>query len=92
MDHELPDEDRRRIARIAQAHDAVRNVHDLKTRTAGLSTFIQLHLALDPAISLAAAHAVSDAVERALLNAYPGAEVIIHQDPDGLERSAVTPL
>ena len=28
------------------------NVHDLKTRTAGLSTFIQLHLALDPEMSL----------------------------------------
>jgi ferrous-iron efflux pump FieF len=31
------------------------------------------------------AHAVSDAVERAILNAYPGAEVIIHQDPEGLD-------
>jgi ferrous-iron efflux pump FieF len=63
----------------------VKNVHDLKTRMAGLSTFIQLHLALDPQMRLADAHAVSDAVERALLDAYPGAEVIIHQDPAGLE-------
>ena len=60
-------------------------MHDLKTRMAGLSTFIQLHLALDPKMSLAEAHTVSDAVEQALLAAYPGAEVIIHQDPAGLE-------
>jgi ferrous-iron efflux pump FieF len=85
MDRELPDEERARICRIAQSHRAVRNVHDLKTRTAGLSTFIQLHLALDPEISLIEAHVISDAVEHALLEAYPGADVIIHQDPAGLE-------
>ena len=82
MDHELPEEDRMRIRRIAESHTAVRNVHDLKTRTAGLSIFIQLHLALDPRMSLAEAHGVSEAVEQALRNASPGAEVIIHQDPN----------
>jgi ferrous-iron efflux pump FieF len=85
MDRELPDEERARIRRIAHSHEAVKNVHDLKTRMAGLSTFIQLHLGLDPKMSLAEAHAISDAVEEALLKAYPGAEVIIHQDPAGLE-------
>jgi len=91
MDRELPDEERARICRIAQSHRAVKNVHDLKTRMAGLSTFIQLHLALDPEISLAQAHVISDAVERALLDAYPGAEVIIHQDPAGLEPEPMLP-
>ena len=91
MDRELPDEERARICRIAQSHRAVKNVHDLKTRMAGLSTFIQLHLALDPDISLAEAHVISDAVERALLEAYPGAEVIIHQDPAGLEPEPALP-
>ena len=85
MDRELPDEERARIRRIAESHIAVKNVHDLKTRAAGLSTFIQLHLALDPDMPLKEAHRVSDAVEQAILNAYPGAEVIIHQDPAGLE-------
>jgi ferrous-iron efflux pump FieF len=85
MDRELPDEERGRIRQIAESHDAVRNVHDLKTRAAGLSTFIQLHLALDPDMRLSEAHKVSDAVEQAILNAYPGADVIIHQDPAGLE-------
>lgn len=85
MDRELPDEERARIRRIAENHDAVRNVHDLKTRAAGLSTFIQLHLALDPDIRLSEAHKISDAVEQAIRHAYPGADVIIHQDPEGLE-------
>jgi ferrous-iron efflux pump FieF len=85
MDRELPDAERDRIVRIARSHTAVKNVHDLKTRAAGLSTFIQLHLGLEPKISLAEAHTISDAVERALLEAYPGADIIIHQDPAGLE-------
>jgi ferrous-iron efflux pump FieF len=85
MDRELADAERARIRSIAESHEAVRNVHDLKTRAAGLSTFIQLHLSLDPGMPLAEAHRVSDAVEQAILEAYPGAEVIIHQDPAGLE-------
>ncbi len=66
-------------------HEAVRDMHDLRTRMAGLSTFIQLHIELDPAISLMRAHEVSDAVEAELCAAFPAAEVIIHQDPAGLE-------
>jgi ferrous-iron efflux pump FieF len=91
MDRELPDAERARICRIAMSHTAVKNVHDLKTRMAGLSTFIQLHLALDPQMKLADAHTVSDAVETALLEAYPGADVIIHQDPAGLEPPPTLP-
>jgi ferrous-iron efflux pump FieF len=85
MDRELPDAERAKIRRIVLGHGAVRNLHDLRTREAGLSTFIQVHLEMDPAMSLAEAHTISDEVEQSLLAAYPGAEVIIHQDPSGLE-------
>ena len=83
MDRELPDEDRLRIKQIAESHSAVIDAHDLKTREAGLSTFIQLHLRLASDMTLAQAHTVSDAVERAIREAYPAAQVIIHQDPAG---------
>jgi ferrous-iron efflux pump FieF len=86
MDHELPDAERAKIRRIVLGHGAVRSLHDLRTREAGLSTFIQVHIEMDPAMSLAEAHSVSDEVEQDLLAAFPGAEVIIHQDPAGLER------
>ncbi len=88
MDRELPDQDRARIAAIALAHPEVKSVHDLKTRAAGLSTFIQIHLEMEPAMRLTEAHIVSDAVEQAILAAYPNAEVIIHQDPAGAEQPA----
>lgn len=85
MDRELPDSDRDRIKTVVMRHAEVRNMHDLRTRASGSSAFIQLHLELDPAISLMRAHEVSDAVEHDLLGAFPNAEVIIHQDPAGVE-------
>ena len=84
MDRELPDQDRKRIRDICLENTAVRKVHDLRTRVSGPNTFIQLHIEMDGGISLMNAHAVSDAVERRLLAVYPGAEVMIHQDPAGI--------
>jgi len=85
MDQEMPDEDRARIRAIAEAEHEVAAVHDLKTRLAGPSAFIQLHLEMDGAIDLRRAHEISDRVEKQLRDAYPHAEIIIHQDPAGLE-------
>jgi len=81
MDREFPQEDRDRIKDICRAHPQVRNVHDLRTRSSGQSHFIQLHLELDGDMKLRDAHEVSDAVEAAIQEAFPKAEVIIHQDP-----------
>jgi len=86
MDRELPDDERERIKAIVREHKDVRNLHDLRTRAAGIAKFIQLHIELDPAISLTRAHEVSDEVESDLLAAFPDAQVIIHQDPAGVER------
>lgn len=83
MDRELPDEQRARIRAIAMAHGDVIDVHDLRTRASGLQTFIQLHLELDGALRLVEAHAIADRVETEIMNEFPGAEVIIHQDPAG---------
>jgi ferrous-iron efflux pump FieF len=85
MDHELPDAERARIKEIVMGHEDVVSLHDLRTRAAGISTFIQMHIELDPALSLARAHEVSDAVEADILAAFPRAEIIIHQDPAGVE-------
>jgi ferrous-iron efflux pump FieF len=85
MDHELPDTERARIRAIAQAHPEVTSVHDLRTRAAGPTAFIQVHLEMDGGMTLAEAHRVSDEVEAALVKAFPHTEVIIHQDPAGIE-------
>ena len=85
MDHELPDEEREKIRGIAQSHPDVVAAHDLRTRVAGPTAFIQIHIEMDGAMSLIRAHEISDEVEAELRAAYPNAEVIIHQDPEGIE-------
>ena len=84
MDRELPDADRARIVAIVRSHPEVRGVHDLRTRRAGIQPFVQLHLELDGSMTLLEAHTVSDRVEAAIVAAFPGAEVIVHQDPEGI--------
>jgi ferrous-iron efflux pump FieF len=85
MDRELAEDDRQRIIAIARRHPEARAVHDLRTRRAGLLTFIQFHLELDPAMRLLRAHEIADQIEAELHAAFPNAEIIIHQDPAGYE-------
>jgi ferrous-iron efflux pump FieF len=81
MDRELPEEDRRRILDIVQRQPGVRSVHDLRTRSSGLTKFIQLHVVLHPTMSLGRAHIMGDAIQAAIEEAFPQAEVILHIDP-----------
>lgn len=81
MDTELPNEERAKINDIALGHPKVRGVHDLRTRRSGSTSFIQLHVEMDDKLTLVQAHSIADEVEAKLLEAFPGAEVIIHEDP-----------
>jgi ferrous-iron efflux pump FieF len=85
MDQELPDDERLKIRDIALAHSDVHGIHDLRTRSSGLSIFIQLHLELDGDMTLMRAHEIADEVEDSIMVAYPNAEVITHQDPEGID-------
>ena len=85
MDREFPDDERARILEIVMHHPKVKGMHDLRTRKAGLQPFIQLHLELDGDMTLVEAHEIADEVEEHIKRAFPAAEVLIHQDPEGLE-------
>ena len=85
MDRELHREERQRIREIALAHPEVQEVHEIRTRRSGQTVFIQLHIELDPKMQLTRSHEIADTVEDELRAAFSGAEVIIHQDPAGLE-------
>jgi ferrous-iron efflux pump FieF len=68
------------IAAIATGWPGVRGHHDLKTRTAGSRIFVNLHIELDGDQPLRDAHAIGAGLRRAILTAYPQADVIIHKD------------
>jgi ferrous-iron efflux pump FieF len=85
MDREFDETERARIKEIVCRHKSVLSLHDLRTRRAGHRSFIQLHLELPPQMTLIEAHRVSDEVEDAIKAAFPEAEVLTHQDPEGVE-------
>jgi len=85
MDRELDDAQRRRIMEIAKINPGVKGVHDLRTRSSGNQVFIQMHLEMNGDITLKDAHVIADDVEFRIMEVFPSAEVIIHEDPEGIE-------
>ena len=68
------------IAAIAADWPGVHGFHDLKTRMAGSRIFVQIHIELDGSQPLRDAHAIGAGLRRAILEAYPQADVIVHKD------------
>ncbi|MCL1112119.1 cation diffusion facilitator family transporter [Shewanella basaltis] len=81
LDRELDDDTREHIKALAKQDPRVRGIHDLRTRQAGKTTFIQLHMELPRELSLEVAHDIADKAGLAIKAAFDDAEVIIHQDP-----------
>ncbi|MEF1203447.1 CDF family cation-efflux transporter FieF [Vibrio owensii] len=81
LDRKLPDEELEQIREECLKVEGVLGVHQLRTRMSGPTRFIQLHLELDDNLRLIEAHHIADKVEDNLLELFPEADVLIHQDP-----------
>jgi cation diffusion facilitator family transporter len=83
MDEAVPAETARRIrAAIAANAGGAIEAHDVRTRAAGRASFIEFHLVVPGDMTVAASHAICDRLEAALQEAVPGAEVLIHVEPE----------
>ncbi|MCE9507396.1 MAG: cation diffusion facilitator family transporter [Alphaproteobacteria bacterium] len=85
MDKELSEEDRAKIETLVRSHPAVRAIHDLRTRYSGQQIFIEFHLELDGELSLQKAHDITEEIELILYKSFPKAEVLIHEEPAGIQ-------
>ena len=83
MDKEWPPEKKERFLAVVARHPELRGLHDLRTRTSGNRDFVQFHVAVDPGMTIRAAHDVMDEIEAKLLAEFPGVEILIHPDPEG---------
>ncbi|HDL7647209.1 TPA: CDF family cation-efflux transporter FieF [Yersinia enterocolitica] len=81
LDRALPDDERQEIINIVTSWPGVIGAHDLRTRQSGPTRFIQIHLEMEDMLPLREAHILADQVEQALLHRFPGADILIHQDP-----------
>ncbi|MFM2302563.1 MAG: divalent metal cation transporter FieF [Pseudomonadota bacterium] len=84
MDHEWPLEKRERFLAVVAQHAELKGLHDLRTRTSGNRDFVQFHVWVDGRMTVTEAHRVMDEIEDKLLLEFPGVEILIHPDPEGL--------
>ncbi|MDD5722547.1 MAG: cation diffusion facilitator family transporter [Syntrophales bacterium] len=72
-----------KIERIAMDVNGVRGVHAIRTRKCGESLFVDLHVVVDPEISVRLGHNISEEVKGALLKGGPRIlDVVAHLEPD----------
>lgn len=83
LDKGLRREQLARIVALAKDDPAVIGVHQLRTRVSGPVVLMQMHMDLDPALTLEQAHVVMVAAENRILAEYPAADILIHPDPRG---------
>lgn len=88
LDRHLPLEEQEKILILTLTVPGIEGAHDLRTRQAGATRFIQLHIELDDNLRLIDAHRIADEVEDRLEIAFPGADILIHQDPASLVEKA----
>lgn len=85
IDEEFCEKDKQAIIDIVKKHKEVRGMHELKTRKAGNRMFAQFHIELDPNITLKQAHEITDSIYEQVRRVFHQCEIIIHQDPWGVE-------
>ena len=87
MDEAVDGDIARRIRALISEHaTGAIEAHDIRTRTAGRATFIDFHLVVPSAMSVADAHRICDRIESALGAEIDGAEIVIHVEPEGEAR------
>ncbi|WP_182085550.1 cation diffusion facilitator family transporter [Aureimonas sp. ME7] len=93
MDQALDPSDDTRVREIisASAQGAI-EVHDVRSRTAGRAVFIEFHLVVPSDMRVADAHTICDRIEDRLQEAFAGARVLIHVEPEGEAKQVGVPV
>nr|WP_289623074.1 cation diffusion facilitator family transporter [Neisseria montereyensis] len=81
MDKALSAETLDAIRQAALSVNTVADVHSLKTRQAGNTVFVQLHISMDGGLSLETSHQAARSVEDKIKALFEEADVIVHTDP-----------
>mgnify|MGYP000300310719 CR=1 FL=1 len=83
MDTAAESEEQAKIeAVIYRAANGAMQVHDIRTRRAGQALFVEFHLVVDGAMTVAASHEICDRIEEALQAELSGVNATIHVEPD----------
>ena len=93
MDEAVTADVARHIRQVISSNaEGALEAHDVKTRAAGRVTFIELHLVVPGSMTVATSHAICDRIEMALTQAVPGAQVLIHVEPEAEAKQTGVPV
>lgn len=81
MDREVLDGSEERIHAIAVGHPRVEAADHIRTRMAGRTMIIQLYIYLKNDLDLDHAHVIGDEVAAQIQEKFPGADILIHEEP-----------
>lgn len=85
LDRELNNNIRLSIFDIIASHPLSPKIHDLRSRDLGGCYLFEFHLELDGNLNLYTAHKYTEEIEFLIKKVYPNSQIIIHQDPVGIE-------
>jgi cation diffusion facilitator family transporter len=70
------------ITKIINSNSSIRDWHKLRTRTVGRELFLDLHILVDPSLSISAAHDISEKLENAIHEQiHRPVNIMVHIEP-----------
>ena len=77
------------IVREIMKTDGIMGYHDLRSRLSGSRLFLEIHLEFAGDLPLSTTHEIAERNEKKITALYPNAQIIIHQDPYGIEEKRI---
>lgn len=93
VDTALPEEETREMLQHAQSVDCVRAIHSLRTRKMGAQVFLDIHIEVNPRISVSEGHQIGVKVTQIIREHHPEvADVTFHIDAEDDSDNRLPPL
>ncbi len=80
-----PEESVAKIETVLEAAKGITRYHDLRVRTMGAETLVEMNIHVTPGITIEAAHKISHDVEHEIMSVIERCEVHIHIEPEEVE-------
>jgi len=87
-----PDGMDRQVIGIIQSIDGVKNVHKVRIRMSGPSLFADVHIRLNPRMTVEKAHEITEKIQKNVRAELPNLEVTVHVEPEKAKESSKSPL
>lgn len=81
LDMNLPEEENWIRNKLPRFDLPIRGFHHLRTRKAGATRFVELHIVLEKNMSIQESHRISDQIALKIREQFPDTQVTVHEEP-----------